>query len=181
MILQGRAVASGNVLLHGWILSLDSWWTLDVAFYGMPLRSSGVRGDLLLAGPELIAGLVVIVGAVLIARRGSGRSRGSEWSPSLHPGIATHTLATYLMCGPIHVSTALYALVAFLGLRRNHIGWGWLMAVLLLAAGMLGDLQMVSYGVGPALVAGLAATARRRSSGPAAGPFPPPSVRWRWR
>ena len=31
VILQGRAVASGNVLLHGWILSLDSWWTLDVA------------------------------------------------------------------------------------------------------------------------------------------------------
>ena len=69
VILQGRAVASGDVLLHGWVLSLDSWWTLDVVFYGLVTAVTGVRGDLLLAGPALIAGLVVIVGAV-IARRG---------------------------------------------------------------------------------------------------------------
>ncbi len=164
MVLQGQAVASGNVLLHGWILSLDSWWTLDVALYGMATAVVGVRGDLLLAGPALIAGLVVIVGAV-IARRGRRGAAAAAGMVTVAAVLAlpTHTLASYLMCGPIHVSTALYALVAFLGLRRNRFGWGWLMAVLLLAAGMLGDLQMVSYGVVPALVAGLVAMARRRS------------------
>ena len=166
VILQGRAVASGNVLLHGWILSLDSWWTLDVVFYGLATSVMGVRGDLLYAGPALIAGLVVIVGA-FIARRGRRGAAAAAGMVTVAAVLAlpTHTLASYLMCGPIHVSTVLYALVAFLGLRRNHFGWGWLMAVLLLAAGMLGDLQMVSYGVVPALVAGLAATARRRSIG----------------
>ena len=164
VILQGRAVASGNVLLHGWILSLDSWWTLDVVFYGLLTAVMGVRGDLLYAGPALIAGLVVIVG-VVIARRGRRGAAAAAGMVTVAAVLAlpTHTLATYLMCGPIHVSTVLYALVAFLGLRRNHFGWGWVMAVLLLAAGMLGDLQMVSYGVVPALVAGLAAAARRRS------------------
>ena len=172
VILQGSAVASGNVLLHGWILSLDSWWTLDVAFYALITSVTGVHGYLLLAGPALIAGLVVIVGAV-IARRGR---RGSAATAGMATVVAvlalpSHTLATYLMCGPIHVSTALFALVAFLGLRRNHIGWGWLMAVFLLAAGMLGDLQMVSYGVVPVLLAGCAASSastfdpgRQRSS-----------------
>lgn len=164
VVLQGQAVASGNVLLHGWILSLDSWWTLDVAFYALATAVTGVRGDLLLAGPALIAGLVVIVGAV-IARRGRRGAAAAAGMVTVAAVLAlpTHTLATYLMCGPIHVSTVLYALVAFLGLRRNHFGWGWLMAVLLLAAGMLGDLQMLLYGVVPALVAGFAAAARRRS------------------
>jgi len=164
VILQGQAVASGNVLLHGWVLSLDSWWTLDSVFYGMVTAVTGVRGYLLLVGPALIAGLVVVVGAAMArrGRRGTAAAAGMVTVAAIL-ALPTHTLATYLMNGPIHVSTALYALVAFLGLRRNHIGWGWLMAVLLLAAGMLGDLQMVAYGVGPALVAGFAAAARRRS------------------
>jgi hypothetical protein len=164
VILQGQAVASGNPLLHGWILSLDSWWTLDVAFYAVVTAVTGVRAELLLIGPAAIAGLVVVVGSV-IARRGR---RGPAAVAGMTAVVAvlalpTHTLATNLMCGPIHVSTALYALVAFMGLRRNQIGWGWMMAVVLLAAGMLGDLQMASYGVLPVLVAGLAAMARRRS------------------
>jgi hypothetical protein len=164
VILQGQALASGNVLLHGWILSLDSWWTLDVPFYGLATAVTGVHGDLLLAGPALIAGLVVIVGAVIARRerRGAAAAAGMVTVFAIL-ALPTHTLATYLMCGPIHVSTVLYALFAFLGLRRNRFGWGWIMAVLLLAAGLLGDLQMVSYGVIPALVAGLAGAARRRS------------------
>ena len=164
VILQGHAVASGNVLLNGWILSLDSWWTLDVVFYGLVTAVMGVRGDLLYAGPALIAGLVVIVGA-FIARRGRRGAAATAGMVTVAAVLAlpTHTLATYLMCGPIHVSTVLYTLVAFLGLRRNHFGWGWLIAVLLLAAGMLGDFQMASYGVVPVLVAGFAASARRRS------------------
>ena len=164
VILQGRSMASGNLLLHGWILSLDSWWTLDVVFYAVVTAVTGVRAELLLVGPALIAGLVVVVGAV-IARRGR---RGPAAVAGMTAVVAvlalpTHTLASNLMCGPIHVSTALYALVAFVGLRRNHIGWGWMMAVVLLAAGMLGDLQMASYGVLPVLVAGIVAMARRRS------------------
>ena len=164
VILQGQAAASGNVLLHGWILSLDSWWTLDVAFYGVLTAVTGVRGELLLVGPALIAGSVVVVGAVL-ARRGRRGAAATAGMVAVAAVLAlpTHTLATYLMCGPIHVSTALYALVAFVGLRQNRFGWGWVMAVLLLTAGMLGDLQMVSYGVLPALLGGAAASARRRS------------------
>jgi len=164
VVLQGQAVASGNVLLHGWILSLDSWWTLDVACYGILTSIVGVQGYLLLAGPALIAGLVVIVGAV-IARRGRRGTAAAVGMVTVAAVLAlpTHTLASYLMCGPIHVSTALCALVAFWGLRRNRYGRGWLLAVGLLCAGMLGDLQMLSYGVVPALVAGGAAAARRRS------------------
>ena len=61
-----------------------------------------------------------------------------------------------------HVSTAAYPLLAFLALRRARFGWGWALAVLLLTAGMLGDLLMVAYGVIPLLLAGLVATWRER-------------------
>jgi len=164
VILQGQTVASGNVLLHGWTLSLDSWWTLDVAFYSVATAVAGIRPVLLIAGPALIASLVVVVGMVIVrrGRRGPAAFIGMLTVVAVL-ALPTHLLATDLMCGPIHVSTALYALVAFLGLRRNRVGWGWIMTVVMLAAGMLGDLQMVSYGVFPVLAAGLVAMTRRRS------------------
>jgi hypothetical protein len=34
-ILEGQAVGSGNVLLHGWILTHDSFWTTDAFFYAL--------------------------------------------------------------------------------------------------------------------------------------------------
>jgi hypothetical protein len=164
VILQGQAVATGHVLLHGWTLSLDSWWTLDVVFYALATAVVGVRPVLLLAVPALIAALVVLMGIVMSRR---GRQGGAAIAGSITVlavlALPTHALAANFIVGPIHVSTALFALAAFWGLRRGRLGLGWLIAVILLAAGLLGDLQMLSYGVIPAVIAGLVAMARRRS------------------
>jgi hypothetical protein len=164
VILQGKAVASGNLVLHGWTLSLDSWWTLDVVFYAIATALVGVRLVLLFAVPATIAALVVVVG-VLMARRGRRGPAAAAGAITVVAILALpgHALASTFLASPIHVSTALYALIAFWWLRRNRFGWGWVLAVAFLAAGILGDLQMVAYGVVPALLAGLVAMLRRRS------------------
>ncbi len=162
--LEGNAIASGHILLHGWTLSLDSWWTLDAAFYTAANLAVGMRPVLLLAIPALIAALVVVV-AVVIGRRGRRGPAATAGTITVLAVLAlpTRALAGFFMAGPIHVSTALYALTALWALRRDRVGWGWLAAVILLAAGLLGDLQMLSYGVIPALIGGVVAMARRRS------------------
>jgi hypothetical protein len=164
VVLQGKAVASGNFLLHGWYLQLDSWWTLDVVFYAVATALVGVKLELLFAVPAVIAALVVVVGVVM-ARRGHRGTAALAGAATVLAVLAlpTHVLAYYFISQPVHVSTALYALVAFMGLRQARFGWGWAVAVGLLAAGLLGDLQMASYGVLPALLAGLVAMGRRRS------------------
>ncbi|HLH45720.1 MAG TPA: hypothetical protein VKV25_01095, partial [Acidimicrobiales bacterium] len=166
VVLQGRAMAAGHLLLRGWNLSLDSWWSIDVPFYAVATALDGVRPLLLLLVPAVIAGLTVAAGVVLARDRRPWRQPAALAGAAVVLGVLAlpdHELANLFICSPIHVSTTLFALVAFIGLRRNRFGLGWVVAVLAFAAGLLGDLQMALYGVVPAILAGGVASARRRS------------------
>ena len=68
-IREGQAVGSGNVLLHGWILTHDSFWTIDAFFYALAVRVGGLRTGLLNLEPALAVAIAVVVGA-LVASRG---------------------------------------------------------------------------------------------------------------
>jgi hypothetical protein len=163
-ILEGQAVNNGHLLLHGWSLSLDSFWTVDVLFYAAAIRFAGLRPGLFYAVPAVIAALVIVL-AVLIARdgrRGGAAVAGGASAVALlafPPG----KMAALFLGSTQHIGTALYALVAFHCLRSARPAWRFAVAVLFLAAGMLGDLQMVAYGTAPVLLAGVAAMLRRRS------------------
>lgn len=164
-ILEGQAVSNGHLLLHGWSLSLDSFWTVDVLFYAIGVRVGGLRPGLLYSVPAVIAALVIVVG-VLISRderRGAAAVAGGATVVALLAFPPGRMAALLLGC-TLHIGTALFALVAFHCLRRGRPGWRLAVAVVLLTAGMLGDLQMVAYGTAPVLLAGLAAMLRQRSS-----------------
>ena len=81
VVLQGQAMGGGNVTLHGWALSLDSFWTVDAVAYMFVEWVTGVRDALLFLVPSMIAGAVVIVGALLA----KDRRRGSPASPPPRP------------------------------------------------------------------------------------------------
>jgi hypothetical protein len=164
VVLQGHAMELGNLLLHGWALSLDNFWSVDVPLYAIGDIFTGVRPALLSVVPAVIATLVVLV-AILIATTGRGRSASVVGGLTVLGLLAfpSYALASTLLQGPMHIGTALWALVAFYALRRGRMGWGVAVAALFLAAGMLGDLLMVAYGTAPVLLAGLVAMVRRRS------------------
>jgi hypothetical protein len=162
--LVGQSMAKGNVLLHGWGLSLDSFWTIDTPFYAAAYLFDGLRPSLLYAVPAFIAAIVILVGVLMAGQeaRGSARIAGSFTVVALL-AFPSPALATFFLQGPLHVGTALFALVAFWALRRGRFGWGFGVAVTALTAGMLGDLQMVAYGTGPILLGGICAMLRRRT------------------
>ena len=172
VVLQGQAFAHGNVLLEGWHLSLDSWWSLDVPFYAAATALGGVRPEDLFVVPAVIATLLVVLAVVLV--RG-GRLGRAGWVGAAVVvavlALPSHMFAYMLLAGPVHQSTALFSLVTFAGLRRNRFGLGFAVAVLALAAGLLGDLQMLSYAVAPVALAGLVAIRRKRSARAAAVPL----------
>jgi len=91
VLLEVRALARGNLLLHGWRLSLNWFWAVDAPFSALAYLLVGLR-------------------------------------PALP-----------------HVVPGLWALLVFWGLRRGRFGWGWVLAVVLFAAGMTGDLMIVAY------------------------------------
>ncbi|HET9070439.1 MAG TPA: hypothetical protein VFN60_00880 [Acidimicrobiales bacterium] len=172
VVLQAEAVLRGNVLLHGWWLSLDSWWTLDVLVFAVVAGIFGPHPALLLVVPALIAGLVIAAG-VILARRGQ-RGAAAWAGGAVVVGILAfpgHVLASLFLVGPWHQTTTLCVLAAFIALRRGRFGPAWVLGVLLLAGGMLGDLMTAAYGAAPLALGGVVAVLRRRSLRAGAAPL----------
>ncbi len=163
VVLEGQAMGTGNVLLHHWALSFDSFWTIDAFFYMLGSLVVGVRPLLLHVVPAVLAALVVLTGCSLarVGRRGVAAVAAVATVGALL-ALPGHVLAVFFFQGPLHVGTILFCLLAFAGLRHGRLGWGWAAAVVLLAAGALGDFQTVALGMVPAFVGGLVAMARTR-------------------
>ena len=163
VVLQGHAMGAGNFTLNGWALSLDSFWTVDAVVYMLVELVTGMQGMLMFLVPAMIAASVVVVG-VLLARDGRRGIAGVAAATTVLVvlGLPSHELADVFLRGPLHVGTALLCLFAFVGLRSGRFGWGWVIAVLCLAAGVLGDFQTAALGIGSVCTAGVVAMLRMR-------------------
>lgn len=163
VILEGRALSSGHVLLHGWALSLDSFWTIDALIYAAIERLVGVHWALLYLVPAIVAGLVIVLGAVL-AREARPGAPGVAAAATVVVllGLPSHALAVFLLRGPLHIGTTLWCLIAFACLRTGRFDRRWFVAVALLAIGTLGDVQVIALGAVPVFVGGLVTMRRLR-------------------
>ncbi len=164
VVLEGTSLVHGNILLHGWDLSLDSFWTVDAPVYAAAFAIIGVREILVHVVPAAIAVFVVVMGAFMArdGRRGGAAVAGVVTVGALLI-LPTHTMVMWFLQGPLHMGTLLLALGAFWSLRTGGFGWRWLVAVILIVAGMNGDLLIVAYAAVPILLAGVVAMARCRS------------------
>ena len=163
-VLEGQSMAAGHLTLRGWALSVDSFWTVDAVVYTVGVWLLGVRAVLQQLVPAVIAALVIVVGILMAkdGRRGTASVASGVTVVALlgMPGLL---LSYFLLRGPVHVGTTLWALVAFYALRKGRMGIGWAVAVIFLAAGLNGDLQMVGLGVAPVFFAGVVAMLRTRT------------------
>ena len=164
VVLEGQSMSAGHLTLHGWALSVDSFWGVDAVFYMLGVLVIGVRSSLLHLIPAFIASLVVLMG-VLIAREGRRGFAAIAAGVTVVALLALpgRLLSYFYLRGPLHVGTTLWCLVAFFALRHRRFGAGWIVAVVFLAAGLLGDFQIVALGVAPVLVAGMVTMLRARS------------------
>jgi hypothetical protein len=163
VLLEGQSLNAGNLTLHGWWLSLDSFWTVDAPFYAVAVRIFGVTPLLLNLVPAAIAVLVVIAAMRLAAAGSRGAARAAAMAAVVAlVALPSPDLIDYLLQGPWHVGSTLCCLLAFAGASRHRFGWSWVLTVAALTAGLLGDLMALAVGVVPVLGAGLAAMARER-------------------
>jgi hypothetical protein len=173
VILEGQAIAHGNVLLKGWALPLDSYWTSDALLTALLVPVVGLRPVLMNIEPSLMSALFVTAG-VLVARTDAS-TRGARVAGAATVVVLlafpSPMLGYFLTSGAYHVGTALWAILAFLALHRAHRRWGWAAAsAACLALGMLADLDMVAFATLPVALAGVVA-ARRRRDWRAAAPY----------
>lgn len=164
VVLEGQAMAHGHLLLHGWQLSLDSFWTVDAPFYLVATILTGVRGALIFVVPAAVCVVIIGVGIFIASekRRGAAAVAAGAVVVAIL-GLPGHVLSIFFVHGGWHVATALMALIAFVALRKGHFGWAWSVGVVALVAGLLGDLMIVPLAVAPIFGAGLVAMMRTRS------------------
>src|SRR5215467_4624696 len=119
-VLQGRSVASGNVLLSGWTLSGASFYATDLPFYTAFAAIRGLSPDVAHDVGAVIYTLLVVA-ACFLAR---GQARGI---PALgRMGVTLLLLiapapgdaAELLLLGPFHAGTTLMLLLTLLVLDR---------------------------------------------------------------
>jgi hypothetical protein len=163
VVLEGQAMASGHVLLDGWRLSYDSFWSVDAPVYALAVLVDGVHPALLHLVPAILAAGLVVFGAFMArgGRRGVAGLSGAATVVVLL-ALPSHALAEFLLFGPLHIGTTLWCLIAFAALMYLPTRWGVPLAAVVLAAGLLGDLQTAALGVAPVAAAGLVAAARAR-------------------
>ena len=170
VVLEGQSLAHGHLLLHGWILSQDSFWTVDALFYGLFVLIFGVHGWMIHLVPALIATLIVLVACRLVVMRNQDATKRIALLVVILGLVFPVTAwAQFYLAGPYHLGTTLYCLVAFALVVGEQRPIRYLGAALLLCAGVLGDLQTVSLGVLPIAVAGVVAIVRRWSLRAGAG------------
>ncbi len=162
-VLQAQSIVQGHLLLGGWRLLYDSYWTVEVPFYTLGVLVAGVSPVLLYLVPAVLATLLLLT-AGLMAKQGlrGGTAAAAVGTLIALIGLPSNVWATVFLHGAWHVGTMLWCLLAFAGLRSGRWRAGWWVAVVLLTAGLLGDLQTAVYGLGPVVGAGVLASIRTR-------------------
>ena len=167
-VLAGYDLFHGNVLLAGWTMTANTYWSIDLPFFGVFTALWGVGPSAIHAVPVAIGAALVVVGVACAVRdrRGVGGWIGSG-VVLLLLGVPSPRASAYFLHGPQHVGTTLFCVVAFLllGTRAGRLRW-WL-GVVLLGAAVLGDPLALAIGVAPVLGAGVLTGLRRRRWEPA--------------
>ena len=163
-LLQGLDMAHGNPLLNHWYSGADSYWTVDSAVLALGVLIVGAKVVLLHLLSAMVWTGFIFSGAYIAT---FDLPKSSKFTAALTVGVILGfpgaLLAGLLTAPTNHVATSLFALVAFLGLRDSRFSRGWIVAVVLLTAGTLGDPLIVAYGLLPALFVGSLESIRSRN------------------
>jgi hypothetical protein len=149
-VLEGWAMAHGNVLLGGWTLPSDSFFTDKLPLLALLEWFQGLTSTVEYEAAGLLGAGVVLAGIWLAGGRLRGRTRAVAMlvtgallaSPALIlPGNSPSSPSGVLLpAGTDHAASLLLLLIAFLALQGGRRSRAWLMlAWLALAVASIGD------------------------------------------
>jgi hypothetical protein len=164
-VLQGRAIAGGNVLLSGWTLSGASFYASDLPFN---VLSAAIRGLSPAVAHDVGAAIyaLLVVAACFLAR---GRERGARAVGRMAvtlvllvapaPGVAVQLL----LLGPFHVGTTLVLLLGLLALdAAGDRLWGAAVLGVVLTLALVSDALALYVGVIPIVLVSVIRLSRSR-------------------
>jgi hypothetical protein len=171
-VLQGQAIAGGNVLLRGWTLSRASFLATDLPFYAVSVALRGASPQAAHDAGAAIYTLLVLSACWLARGQARGRDAMARMAIPLLllVAAASGAAAHIVLLGPFHVGTALLLVLALIVVDRASdrlLGVAIVWALLTLA--VLSDMLAIFVGVVPlTFVCGARLLRRRHPRRPAA-------------
>jgi hypothetical protein len=172
--LEGWALAHGNLMLSGWTLPADSFFTSKLPLLALLERVQGLTPDVVSEASGLLGAGIVLAAVWLAGGRYRGGTRALVMLVTgtlltaqtvLIPGGANSFPAGQMLpAGSDHAATLLLLLIAYLALQgvRGSRVW-WVIVWLALAVASVGDPLAIVVGGGSIIVvAGLDLAVRRR-------------------
>jgi hypothetical protein len=164
-VLQGQAIAGGNLLLHGWTLSRASFLATDLPFYALSVALRGASPQAAHDAGAAIYTLLILSTCLLARGRAQGRETLARMAIPLLLLVAAASgpAAHIVLLGPFHVGTALLLVLALIAVDRaaaRVLGIAIVWALLTLA--VLSDMLAIFVGVVPlTFICGARLLARR--------------------
>jgi len=119
LILEASSFLHGNLLLRGWSLAPDTFWTIDIPINALLMAIRGFTPSLMYNAPALIYALVVVVSLALVKNTGTLKDKLPNLIVSLLIIGIPSPMLTYLAShNPSHIGTILYFLVALFAMER---------------------------------------------------------------
>jgi hypothetical protein len=123
-LLEAKSMLKGNLLLKGWTLSPDTFWTIDTSISAIVIAVRGFTPSLLYNVPAVIYALIMMASLFLI----KGKSNLAKSWPMIVVGlviigITSPLLTKFAAESPIHLGTVLYCLFTLIVMDKIKEGW----------------------------------------------------------
>jgi hypothetical protein len=172
-VLQGQSMASGNALLHGWVLSGASFYLTDLPVYALVVTARGVSSAAAHDAGAAIYALLVVTACLLAGAGARGRERVGRMALTLVLLVApaAGVASALVLLGPFHAGTTVVILLSLLVLGSDTGQRGGLRLLrvagfsALTAAAVISDALALYVAVVPVIVVAVLRLARRPDDG----------------
>jgi len=147
-ILEASSILKGNILLHGWTLPSDSYYTLDTQVDALFLKLGINPIYLYHLTPAVIYSSLLLV-LYNINRLLSGRKTIALLSVALFASINSTLYKSLVLFSPIHIMTILFILLVYYFYYQSSLKISILLGSLFLYLAVLGDPYAIFAGTLP--------------------------------
>jgi len=150
-ILEARSIVNGNIILHGWTLPSDTFYTLDTQL-DVILSILGINGLIIYhLTPAIIYSSILLL-TYYIIKKISNSTIIAITSVVIFLGFPSGFYKSLVLFSPIHMLTILFVMAAFYLYNSNNIKWHTLYASILLYISVIGDPYAVFIGSIPIII-----------------------------
>lgn len=118
LLLEAKDLLNGNILLKGWALPPDSWWTVDIPIAAATIIVRGFSSSLMSNIPALIYSAIITLSTILVYKKNKSNKTASLATFSILAIPSSYLVSNIISHSPIRLGATAYFLIVLFLLER---------------------------------------------------------------